>query len=566
MKPLLALIALLAITATVAAQTPVIPAPGEWTTDTIGPTDSGYRTGQTDTNGTAVGVIFTGSSNVYTTVIGTVDGWQTSTHTGAGGSLTPACIASGDEQEWAILYRTGATQTSFALSTDGGATFGTPVAIPAYVTGCILKHGGGDDWYVLGLAASAARLYYSNDNGATWNNGGILSGSPTLIAGLTVPLQYAYAGTSTALHRYETTDSGLTWIQESTIINGAALNKPHESGGVMVYWSNNDDDLQMVQVDGSSTYTNTEFFDGANINHGIAGATTATGSYFAHTHIELGNGTLYLTVATDATDPQTSIIDETGTASNAPVSQALGEALYVFDKDSSDNIRYWYNAGPFIPELPITPTGLSGLVTSQCATSGPNTSSITLRWPISTNDPNRDEGNFTYTIYIDGVNQGTDPTTSADGNGFREATISIDGPSCQQATTFQVTATNAGGDESAKSCAISINPGTLLDSDQCGTGAQLTGNIPVGQGGLLDIQPLADGLNIPVTALGWIIGVALTVGLGIAGFFAIGPLGAAGGAALGTAAATGLGWFPLWLVVFLVLMVVGVYIFTKGRE
>ncbi len=243
----------------------------------------------------------------------------------------------------------------------------------------------------------------------------------------------------------------------------------------------------------------------------------------------------------------------------------IGRGSTVVGPDS----LYWSldDAGDAPPSefFPLAPAGLSAFV--QKTVGVQQDGEIVLRWPLSASDPDQEAGNLTYSIYVDGVDVGDDLLNARDGGGYREALVVLGG--APTSFVFQVTATNNLGYESAKSCAVVVDGGLILDSDSCGDASGLLpggGGVPVGDGGLLDLEPLAGGLGLPIASVGWIVGVALIAGLAVGGFFLGGFAGAAGGAALGLAGGVGLGWVPIWVPILMVMVIVGAFLFTKGRD
>lgn len=120
-----------------------------------------------------------------------------------------------------------------------------------------------------------------------------------------------------------------------------------------------------------------------------------------------------------------------------------------------------------ITEGPTTPAGLSGLITQ---VQGGGGSLTELRWPVSSNDPDQVQGDYTYQIFLNGVNVGNDATTAEDGDGQRFNVVNFVNGAGASTLTFQVRAYNAtSGATSNLSCSISLDDGVLNDFDVCGT-------------------------------------------------------------------------------------------------
>lgn len=129
--------------------------------------------------------------------------------------------------------------------------------------------------------------------------------------------------------------------------------------------------------------------------------------------------------------------------------------------------------------VPEAPAGLHGLVTQAMEIPTPPNGEIELRWPLSDNDPDPAVGNFTYRIYLDGVNIGDDTVTGQDGDGERFNLV-VYSSSSNSSVVFRVDAINSTtGFHSDLSCSINIDPTLLLDDDACGTsttGGNTTGH------------------------------------------------------------------------------------------
>ncbi len=114
--------------------------------------------------------------------------------------------------------------------------------------------------------------------------------------------------------------------------------------------------------------------------------------------------------------------------------------------------------------VPEPPPGLTGEVTRAGSTS--TTGKVELSWLLSSDDPNRDTGDFEYHVYLDGSRVGTDTVDSDDGGGVRTFDHLFTGSASFGESNFTVTAQDIG--ESDPSCTITIDLDTVGDSDSCG--------------------------------------------------------------------------------------------------
>lgn len=138
---------------------------------------------------------------------------------------------------------------------------------------------------------------------------------------------------------------------------------------------------------------------------------------------------------------------------------------------------------------PAPPPGVSATVID-AGEGAPDNALIELRWRLSPDDPEQVQGEFGYSIFVDGTNVGYDSTTSADGDGIRfnliDLTQTTPGP-----VAFAIKATNlTSGAQSVFSCTVSVDTGTLNDFNSCG---QI---IPGGPGGTDFTTPTDTGAGL----------------------------------------------------------------------
>lgn len=100
-----------------------------------------------------------------------------------------------------------------------------------------------------------------------------------------------------------------------------------------------------------------------------------------------------------------------------------------------------------------------------------DSSTVRLLWLLSPNDPDPDEGNFTYQIWSGGQQLGTDELTALDGDGFRVHEIEFGGTTAQGERNYYIIAVNTTANpdlESTASCNVSVSDEIQNDFDSCG--------------------------------------------------------------------------------------------------
>lgn len=129
------------------------------------------------------------------------------------------------------------------------------------------------------------------------------------------------------------------------------------------------------------------------------------------------------------------------------------------------------------PERPLPPAGLSAVVVEADTTTDPGDSgTVELRWPVSSDDPDQEQGSYAYEVYADGVDTGDDSTTGFDGDGLRFHSIEFIGNAPGKIFAFNIKARNTtSGIQSEFSCTVNVDTSVLGDSDSCGSGAPLGG-------------------------------------------------------------------------------------------
>lgn len=152
------------------------------------------------------------------------------------------------------------------------------------------------------------------------------------------------------------------------------------------------------------------------------------------------------------------------------VSGGSGSSSAVGAACSMDNVLLDATFG----DAPQPPSGLSAVVVDADTTTEPADNGVVeLRWPVSEDDPNQDQGDFAYEVYVDGIFVGDDAATAADGDGVRFNSVEIGGgASVGSSFAFAIKARNTTTDQrSVFSCSVSVDTSILGDSDNCGTGA-----------------------------------------------------------------------------------------------
>lgn len=230
--------------------------------------------------------------------------------------------------------------------------------------------------------------------------------------------------------------------------------------------------------------------------------------------------------------------------------------VYIFYQDeTTDDLFVAYTTNlDLTGTIPTSPSGLSGV-------NHKDTDKVNLRWVISTTDPDQDVGEYTYEIFVNGVNIGDD-TDGGDGGGFREVILTLGGES---SVVIQVRAldpiTNL---VSPLSCAISINLGRDLASDSCGTGVGLGGGGSPADDFLgINLQDTADQAGMDVEGLRWFLGVLMILALAAPLLIAFGTVGGVLGGLTGLALAIGFGLIPLWFVVLIALLAAAAIAFMR---
>lgn len=578
---------ILGLAALAEAQTPVPPDEADWTQVLFASSDSEVR--DSDSGPTAVGWVYvTPGTGLWDIVVGTHGAWNTHQVDAFNG----ACIANAGGSNWVVAYSNDTDPDDSVFesitSTDDGATWGSPVTIDdlgVSTERCDLVFAGSKLNLVVREAGGTPNYYSSANQGSSWsesaNHFDTLAPSFASwqqgvgVADSSVIYLEYLAGGTTRLGRWETLDNGNTWTFDSVVTSvtndridaldadTVLFNRNDGAGGeeIVAGRTNNGGDsytLTVLAQDDSFTKTS------------VNGFGFDAGSYYVAFYGRGTGSTVNASFSTDGVSWLDGVVDSSFAALGGAVG-LTGGTLYGFTGDDADGDKptyFFVDASDIVPPIPTAPAGLSAFVQRVCDGTAPivgGTSQILLRWPISSNDTNQTSGSFTYKIYHD-LSVTTDPLTSVDTGGFREATLSIDGVGCGDSdVAIKIRASNAGGDEGPASCIVTVNPGTLNDNESCGNVSGF-GPVGAGSGDIFDLTGIADGIGLSIEAVGWLIGVFITVGLVGALGFKFGLIGATGGLALGIGTATVFGWFPLWFIVFVLVLAAGVFVLRRGAD
>lgn len=223
----------------------------------------------------------------------------------------------------------------------------------------------------------------------------------------------------------------------------------------------------------------------------------------------------------------------------------------------------------FDPGTPLPPAGLSALVVDNTPTS----QEMELRWPVSATDPDQSQGDYTYTIFVNGIDIGDDATTGEDGDGFRFASVVI-GSADGATYSFQIKATDTATSLTSDfSCAVSVNSGELGDFDSCGDitggggGGSIGGGDPNGNPLEQMVFFLEEQWGFP---WGFIIGAIIMAVCVVLAMGATNGNLLAGGLVMVLVGAINVivGLWAEWALILMVLLVIalaGVAIFQKNR-
>lgn len=117
-------------------------------------------------------------------------------------------------------------------------------------------------------------------------------------------------------------------------------------------------------------------------------------------------------------------------------------------------------------ETPDAPAGLLAIVLTSAL--NPAHTEIQLFWPVSANDPDQEQGDFTYEVDVDGLFTTPDDTTALDNDGLRYSLIVLS-INTYSNINFRVRAVNATTSIAGGwSCTVTVNEGIPADTDECG--------------------------------------------------------------------------------------------------
>lgn len=202
---------------------------------------------------------------------------------------------------------------------------------------------------------------------------------------------------------------------------------------------------------------------------------------------------------------------------------------------------------------------------------------VELRWTVSSNDPDPEQGDYEYEIWINGAFNVVDPTTTQDADGLRYALKSIGGVSPGR-NDFKVLAENiTTNEQSGFSPTVSVDCAVLHDSDTADTGVGGNDNLLPGGGAAqsddnplgLVIRAVDTAWGFPEGTTGWLVGIAIILAIA---FVCTRPERGQPfitmfGVIAGEAITTMLGLTEIWLLLItgLLVIIMGAVVLFGGR-
>lgn len=489
----------------------------------------------------------------------------------------------GTDLDWMIVVVTlGTGVVTGVITDDGGATWGTPFTIGTQsgASRCDAAFDG-DQSLVVMAASTGWSAFYSNNLAATWQpstgptvvpDSGALGGGYGIAAvgnGEFVSVFPVTSGTGDGGNQMGSafsTDDGATWTYNGWFDDypgTPSLTRPDVYGVPGKVYA-------VYQLSTNLFFrTSTDF--GANWQQGttltVGSVTENNDHVFARDGVVIvgyhasGGGCGYAVSNLDAAPAPAGIITGSSCATAAPVIVPGATKLYALDAADNNEPEVWTTAEISSSPKPTAPPGLTVTMTA--------TETATLSWFPSSNDPNQTVGEYLYIFeLVGGFSQVN--LASGDGGGIISEQADTSGFTGQQ--SFRVKARNQTTlQDSDWSCIVVVNVGQVGASKTCGT-APGSASSAGGGGGFLgiDVDQIASDMGTSSSALGWFLGLLLTIGLAAGLFFLSGekgsPVMGVLGAMLGVGTSTVFGFFPLWFIAFLVFISAAAFIFMRGRQ
>lgn len=233
--------------------------------------------------------------------------------------------------------------------------------------------------------------------------------------------------------------------------------------------------------------------------------------------------------------------------------------------------RTHYQCGAIIEP----PTGVSGLVVAPFTETTPG-GEVLIRVGLSPDDPDQEQGDFEYWIgtskfpYNATFSLDEDPTGAEDADGVRNYTRVA--PTMPAGTSYKLYVKAQARDpltleHSQYSCMIDFQEGIQFDGASCGSlGRPNVGPAP-GEPAypFVDLPMLEDAVGFDADILHGMLAAMTVLGVAFVGYAAASGPGAVAAGVIGIGFVVALGLFPVWAVVVLFMVAVGVIVFKfKG--